>query len=86
MGYCGCMGYEVFFPVIQLSGLKNLWDKREYGVTEPWVTRELTEHGLEILGIYAIRCICNYFQVVLKDYMENCAGKGTSASGDLVAW
>ena len=40
--YCGCMGYEVFFSVNQLGGLKNLWDLREYGVCEPWVTRELT--------------------------------------------
>ena len=42
MGYCGCMGYEVFFPANQLGGLKNLWDLREYGVCEPWVTREST--------------------------------------------
>ena len=26
MGYCGCMGYEAFFPANQLGGLKNLWD------------------------------------------------------------
>ena len=26
MGYCGCMGYEPFFPANQLGGLKNLWD------------------------------------------------------------
>ena len=42
MGYCSCMGYEVFFPANQLSGLKNLWDSREYGVCEPWGMRELT--------------------------------------------
>ena len=42
MGYCGCMGYEAVFPVNQLSGLKNIWNLREYGVCEPWVTRELT--------------------------------------------
>ena len=24
LGYCGCMGYKVFFPANQLSGLKNL--------------------------------------------------------------
>jgi hypothetical protein len=32
MGYCGCMGYEALFPVNQLSGLKNVWDLREYDV------------------------------------------------------
>ena len=42
MGYCGCMGYEAFFPANQLGGLKNLWDLREYGVCEPWVMREST--------------------------------------------
>ena len=42
MGYCGCMGYEVFFPANQLGGLKNLWDLREYGVCEPWVMRKST--------------------------------------------
>ena len=35
MGYCGCMGYEAFFPANQLGGLKNLWDlqavTRTYG-------------------------------------------------------
>ena len=38
MGYCGCMGYEVFFPANQLGGVKKLRDLREYGVCEPWVT------------------------------------------------
>ena len=42
MGYCGCMGYEAVFPANQLSGLKNVWNLREYGVCEPWVTREST--------------------------------------------
>ena len=42
MGYCGCMGYEAVFPVNQLGGLKNVWNLREYGVCEPWVTREST--------------------------------------------
>ena len=40
MGYCGCKGYEVFFPVNQPGGLKNLWDLRESGVCEPWIKRE----------------------------------------------
>ena len=38
MGYCGCMGYEVLFPVNQLGVVKDLWDLREYGICEPWVT------------------------------------------------
>ena len=38
MGYCGCMGYAVFFPANQLGGVKNLWDLWEYVVCEPWVT------------------------------------------------
>ena len=42
MGYCGCMGYEALFPANKLSGLKNVWNLREYGVCEPWVTREST--------------------------------------------
>ena len=42
MGYCGCMGYEAVFPANQLGGLKNVWNLREYGVCEPWVTREST--------------------------------------------
>ncbi|KIJ92878.1 hypothetical protein K443DRAFT_39123, partial [Laccaria amethystina LaAM-08-1] len=42
MGYCGCMGYKALFPVNQLGGLKNIWNLREYGVSEPWVTREST--------------------------------------------
>jgi len=42
MGYCGCMGYEALFPANQLGGLKNVWYLREYGVCEPWVTREST--------------------------------------------
>ena len=42
MGYCGCMGYEALFPANQLGGLKNIWNLREYGVCEPWVTREST--------------------------------------------
>ena len=42
MGYCSCMGYEVVFPANQLSELKNLRDFMEYGVREPWVTREST--------------------------------------------
>ena len=42
MGYCGCMGYEALFPANQLGGLKNVWNLREYGVCEPWVTREST--------------------------------------------
>jgi len=42
MGYRGCMGYEALSPANQLSGLKNVWNLREYGVCEPWVTRELT--------------------------------------------
>ena len=41
MGYRGCMGYEVF-PANQFGGLKNVWNLREYGVCEPWVTREST--------------------------------------------
>ena len=42
MGYCGCMGYGALFPAKQLSGLKNVWNLREYGVCEPWVKREST--------------------------------------------
>ena len=42
MGYCGCMGYEALFPANQLGGVKNIWNLREYGVCEPWVTREST--------------------------------------------
>ena len=56
MGYCGCMGYEALFPANQLGGLKNVWNLREYGVCEPWVTRESTVRmslgvGLEHLQI-----------------------------------
>ena len=29
-------------PANQLGGLKNVWNLREYGVCEPWVTREST--------------------------------------------
>ena len=43
MGYCGCMGYEVFFPANQLAGVKNLWDLREYGVGMGYVS-----HGLRL--------------------------------------
>ena len=46
MGYCGCMGYEAVFPANQLGGLKNVWNLREYGVCEPWVTRESTVAGV----------------------------------------
>ena len=42
MGYHGCMGYEALFPANQLSGFKNVWNLREYGVCEPWVMREST--------------------------------------------
>jgi len=42
MGYRGCMGYEALFPANQLGGLKKVWNLREYGVCEPWVTREST--------------------------------------------
>ena len=42
MGYHGCMGYEALFPANQLGGLKKVWNLREYGVCEPWVTREST--------------------------------------------
>jgi len=42
MGYCGCMGYGALFPANQLGGLKKVWNLREYGVCEPWVTREST--------------------------------------------
>ena len=52
MGYCGCMGYEAFFPANQLGGLKNLWDLREYGVCEPWVMRESTVKPKHFLVIY----------------------------------
>ena len=36
-----------------------------------WIRHSIL-HGLEILLIYAIRCIYNYFQVVLKEHMKNC--------------
>ena len=36
------MGYGALFPVNQLGGLKNVLNLREYGVCEPWVTREST--------------------------------------------
>ena len=42
MGYRGCMGYGALFPANQLGGLKKVWNLREYGVREPWVTREST--------------------------------------------
>jgi hypothetical protein len=42
MGYCGCMGYGVLFPANQLGRLKNLWDLRDYGLSQPWVKREST--------------------------------------------
>ena len=42
MGNCSYMGYEALSPANQLSGLKNVWNLREYGVCEPWVTREST--------------------------------------------
>ncbi|KIJ90742.1 hypothetical protein K443DRAFT_41031, partial [Laccaria amethystina LaAM-08-1] len=41
-GYCGCMGYRVLSPTNQLGGLKNLWDLRDYGLSQPWVKREST--------------------------------------------
>ncbi|KIJ97519.1 hypothetical protein K443DRAFT_105555, partial [Laccaria amethystina LaAM-08-1] len=41
-GYCGCMGYGVLFPANQLGGLKNLWDLRDYGLSQSWVKREST--------------------------------------------
>ena len=66
MGYCGCMGYEALFPANQLSGLKNVWNLREYGVCEPWVMRESTvyAHGdvsrcsvhVQKQSIYALCC------------------------------
>ena len=54
MGYCGCMGYEALFPANQLGGLKNVWNLRQYGVCEPWVTRESTVHdvGSGCFGIF----------------------------------
>ena len=54
MGYCGCMGYEAVFPANQLGGLKNVWNLREYGVCEPWVTRESTvmlNYSSVVLGL-----------------------------------
>jgi hypothetical protein len=51
-GYCGCMGYGVLFPANQLGGLKNLWDLRDYGLSQPWVKRELTVHGFHSQSLF----------------------------------
>jgi hypothetical protein len=45
MGYCGCMGYGMYFPANQLGGPKKLWGIREYGLSGLWVTRESTVCG-----------------------------------------
>ena len=55
MGYCGCMGYEVFFPANQLGGVKNLWDLWEYVVCEPWVTTYERVHCMKNRNRSAVR-------------------------------
>ena len=36
------MGYGLGFPTYQVGNKKNLWDIREYGLSELWVKREST--------------------------------------------
>ena len=67
MGYCGCMGYEALFPANQLGGLKNIWNLREYGVCEPWVTREST------VPIFALNT--PWFAVVISDMTSLAANR-----------
>jgi len=58
MGYHGCMGYEALFPANQLGGLKKVWNLREYGVCEPWVTRESTVcEAVPLITIYEVCCL-----------------------------
>jgi len=42
IGFRGCMGYGLGFPAYQVGNKKNLWDIREYGLSELWVKREST--------------------------------------------
>jgi hypothetical protein len=59
MGYCGCMGYGMYFPANQLGGPKKLWGIREYGLSGLWVTRESTVFPLvQISRFNANICTC----------------------------
>jgi hypothetical protein len=42
MGYCGLMGYGVKFSAHRLGGLKKVWVKRVYGLSQAWVMRGST--------------------------------------------
>jgi len=42
IGFRSCMGYGLGFPTYQVGNKKNLWDIREYGLSELWIKREST--------------------------------------------
>ena len=42
IGYQGVMGYGFKFLAYRLGGPKILWIMGEYGLSGPWVKRELT--------------------------------------------
>ena len=60
MGYHGCMGYLPGFFAYQVGNLKNIWVKREYGLSELWVKRASTVQLLDFEGeLYALHSNLN---------------------------